>query len=217
MAAYSYAYTTQPLEPQYTFAPGDFASLAQYAAQQPDTNTTPYRVAPILATYATAAQRTRAVTGALLQDRSQYEAGKVVGSTTRYYPYGIGGIGIVTSPMQSAAQASVGTYNDWHAVAVLRQGPTVWIYDPSYVIGSQTRLPMIPGTSNVTRLLNSTGFGTIDQIQVSGAGSDLPNCMGRSAQWVDNVIRAPTAVSPYPASYFVPGQVASGWQVVQRY
>lgn len=84
-------------------------------------------------------------------------------------------------------------------------------------MNSQTRLPMIPGTSNVTRLLNSTGFGTVNQVQVQGFGSTAQDCMGRSAQFVDNVIGAPGAVAPYPPNTFIAGQVTPGWQVVARY
>jgi hypothetical protein len=157
------AYAAQPLQPPYDFSAGGFYSLTQYAAQQPAANTTAYRVAPIVATYPTAAQRMQAVNGALPQDRQQYQAGAVVGATTRYYPTGIGGVGMVTSPLQSAAQSSAGS-NDWHTVGVLRQGQTVWVHDPAYQMGSQARLPMIPGTSNVTRLFNSAGFGAISQV-----------------------------------------------------
>ena len=210
-------YAAQPLQAPYTFGPSGFHGLTQYAAQQPNLNTTTYRTAPIVATYATAAQRTQAINGALPQDLPHYQAGVVVGTATRYYPTGIGGVGMVTSPLQGAAQSSATGANDWHTVGVLRQGKTVWVHDPAYQMYSQDRLPIIPGTSNVTRLLNSTGFGTINQVQVQGFGSAEQDCMGRSAQWVDNVINAPGAVAPYPPGTFTPGQVIPGWQVVARY
>lgn len=210
------AYAAQPLQPPYNFGPGGFDGLTQYAAQQPAANTTSYRVAPVIATYATAAHRTQAINGALPYDQPQYQAGAVVGAATRYYPTGIGGVGLVTSPLQSAAQSSAGA-NDWHTVGVLRQGQTAWVHDPAYQMGSQTRLPMIPGTSNVTRLFNSTGFGAVSQVQVQGFGSSQQDCMGRSAQWVDNVIGALGAIAPYPPGTFVPGQATPGWQVVSRY
>ena len=124
---------------------------------------------------------------------------------------------MVVSPMQNAAQASIGAANDWHTVGVLRQGQTAWVYDPAYSAGAYTRLPMIPGTSNVTRLFNSTGFGNITLVQVQGIGSPQLDCMGRSAQWVDNVIRAPHALAPYAPQTFVPGQPTPGWDIVQRF
>ena len=211
------AYASQPLQAPYNFGPAGFYNLGQYAAQQPAASTSSYRVAPVVATYPTATHRTQAIAGALPHDVQQFQAGVAVGSATRYYPSGIGGVGLVASPLQSAAQSSSTGANEWHTVGVLRQGPTIWVHDPAYQPNSQTRLPMIPGTSNVTRLLNSAGFGTVNQVQVQGLGSPVPDCMGRSAQWVDNVIGAPGALAPYPIGTFVPGQVTPGWQVVQRY
>ena len=205
------------LRPPYDFGPGDFDRLAQYAAQQPATNTTVYQVAPFVATYASVGQRAQAIAGAQLADQPQYQAGRVVGSVTRYYPSQRGGVGLVASPLQSAAQASLGTTNEWHVVGVLRHQQTVWVYDPSYAVGSQARLRMIPGTSNVTWLLKSAGFGQVDQVQVSGVQSLEQDCMGQSAQWVDSVIQAPRAQALYRPPAFVPGELTPGWQVVQRY
>jgi hypothetical protein len=210
---YPPAYAAQPLQPPYNFTPTEFYNLSQYATQQPNTNTTPYRVAPIIATYANQTQRLHAINNAYPEDRQQYTAGMSVNSATRYYPSGIGGVGMVTSSLQNTTQAS----NDWHTVGVLRHGQTVWVHDPQYVPGSQTRLPMIPGTANVTRLLNSPGFGAVNQVQVQGLAAAPGECMGRTAQWVDNVISAPGALAPYQPGHFIPGQVNNGWQVVQRY
>ena len=206
-------YTSQPLQAPYNFPPTGFYNLTQYANQQANTNPSTYSVAPIVATYSTAVQRTQTIQSAHPLDLQQAQAGVTVGSATRYYPSTQGGVGMVTSPLQSAKS----TANDWHTVGVLRQGSTVWVHDPAYQMNSQTRLPMIPGTSNVTRLLNSTGFGTVNQVQVQGFGSTAQDCMGRSAQFVDNVIGAPGAVAPYPPNTFIAGQVTPGWQVVARY
>jgi hypothetical protein len=118
--------------------------------------------------------------------------------------------------MDNATQQQQGL-NNWHAAGVLRQGQTVWIYNPAYQLGSQTRLPMIPGLSNVQGLMASHGFGNINQIQVQGWNSGNLDCMGRTAQWINNVIQAPGALAPYPPGTFVPGQVTPGWQVIQRY
>ena len=150
-------------------------------------------------------------------DEQQYQAGAAINTATRYYPSTQGGVGLVTSPFNSAAQASAGEPNAWHTVAVLRQGPTAWVYDPAYTTGSQERLPMVPGTANVGRLLSSPGFGQVRQVQIQGIGSGGQDCMGRAAQWVDNVIGAPTAPAPFPAGTFIPGRVAPGWQVIARY
>lgn len=211
-------YWTQPLPAQYGWAPTDYAALTQYAAQQPTAaaGLSPLRVAPVVATYATLQQKQAAINGALPEDRAQYQDGVVVGSATRYYPAGLGGIGMVTSPLQNAAQASATGVNDWHTVGVLRQGGSVWIHDPAYTMDSQARLPMIPGTANVTRLLNSLS-GTVTEVQVQGWGSAGQECMGRSAQWVDNVLGVPGATAPFGLGTFVAGQATPGWQVVSRY
>ena len=150
-------------------------------------------------------------------DRQQYEAGRAVSSATRYYPSTQGGVGIVASSFNNAVQAAASdATNEWHTVGVLRQGPTVWIHDPGYAPGSQTRLPMVPGTANVSRLLNSPGFGQVAQVQIQGLGSTGPECMGRATQWVDNVIGAPTAPAPFPAGTFTPGHMGPGWEVISR-
>jgi hypothetical protein len=211
------AYATQPLQAPYVFDPNSFAPFTGYIhGQASNHNGSPYRACPVVATYSTGAVRNQAIATALPEAVPHYQAGVAVSSATRYYPSGQGGVGVVVSPMQNAAGVQMGL-NDWHAVGVLRQKQTMWIQDPAYVTGSQDRLPNIPGTSNVTRLLNSHGFGAVNQIQVQGLGDTSVACMGRSAQFMDNVIGAPSAVAPYPPNYFVPNVVTPGWQVVARY
>ena len=211
------AYAGQPLQAPYNFDPATMAPLASYIqTQAANHNNSAYRACPIIATYATGQVRKQALATAAPEALPEYQAGMSVSSATRYFPTGQGGVGIVVSPMQNGAGIQMGQ-NNWHAVGVLRQGTTLWIQDPAYITGSTTRLPLIPGTSNVTRLLNSPGFGTISQIQVQGLADGDLGCQGRSAQFVDNVLGAPGAVAPYPAGTFVPGVVTPGWQVIARY
>jgi hypothetical protein len=219
---------SQPLPQRYNYGTGGFTTLAAYANQQPATNVSPYRVAPIVACYSTPAQRRNAIDGALLADRLQYEAGYAVGSATHYYPTGVGGVGMVTSPYANAAVVSATGNNEWHTVGVLRHRDTVWVYNPAYApppagagagVPEPQRLPMVPGMSNVTCLLDSTGFGTVNSLYIQGPGVPVQNsieCMGRSAQWVDNVTRAPTATHPFPAGYFQPSQAPPGYYPLQR-
>jgi hypothetical protein len=201
----------------YNFEPGDFDRLTQYAKDQHLSNRSRYQVAPVIATYPTTQHRHQAVAGALPADRPQYQAGVAVGSATRFFPAGRGGIGMVASPLQNSAQSSATASNEWHTVGVLRLGGSVWVYDPMYQMGSQTRLPMMAGVSNVTRLLNSTGFGSVTHVQVWGDGSDNQDCMGRTAQWIDNVVNASNAPEPFPEGAFVEGRATPGWQVVARF
>jgi hypothetical protein len=194
------------------FGPGDFARLAQYTASQREANCSPYEVAPVVATYASQQQRIQAIEGALPEDRAQYQAGVVVGSATRFYPARRGGIGIVVSPLQNTAQVSADASNEWHAVGVLRHGASLWVYDPAYRMDSHARLPMIPGVSNVMRLLNSTGFGNITYVQVRGDASESEDCMARAARWVDQV----TSAGERTDGPFIEGQPTPGWQVIAR-
>ena len=99
---------------------------------------------------------------------------------------------------------------------MLRQGPTIWVYNLSYVPSSQTWLPIVPGIANITRLLNSPGFGQVTQVQIYGGGISGPECIGRAAQWVDNIIGAPTAPAPFLVGTFVPGHVGPRWEVISR-
>lgn len=215
-------YWNEPLPPQYSWGTSGFSNLTTYAAQQPAAyaaSAAPgsLSIAPVVATYATAPQRQAMIAGALPEDQEQYKSGVVVGSATRYYPVRKGGIGMVTSLMQSAAQTSAVVVNDWHTVGVLRQGGTVWIHDPTYAMNSESRLPLIPGIANVTRLIDSNGFGVVSQIQVQGYSSTNQDCMGRCAQWVDNVLGVMNATNPYPPNTFIAGQLTPGWQIIQRY
>ena len=214
-------YINQPLQAPYIFETDGFYQLTQYAAQQNATqknsnNPTNYRVAPVVASYSTAEVKAAAINGALPADLRQYQAGVTVSTAAAHYPVNRGGVGMVTSSLQSAAQSSATSLNDWHTVGILRHGRTVWVYDPAYKMDSQTRLSMVPGTSNVEKLFKTSTFGTIELIQIQGFGSDQLDCMGRTAQWVDNVIRVPGALDPYPDGTFIPGEVTHGWQQIKR-
>ena len=216
---------SQPLPPQYDFGTDGFAALAEYVRQQPSANGSTYSVAPIVACYSNLKQRRIAIVGALPMDRPQYEAGRAVGSATGYYPAGTGGVGLITSPYANAAVSSTSASNEWHTVGILRHGDTVWIHNPAYApppsdVSEAERLPMVPGMSNVSRLLNSTGFGAIRYIFIQGP--DVPvqesmECMGRSAQWVDNVIQAATATHPFLPGHFQPGQAPLGYYPLRRH
>jgi hypothetical protein len=145
-----------------------------------------------VACYGTQTQRQIAIAGAHPEDRAQYEAGRVVGSATRYYPTGRGGVRIIASPYASASESSATGSNEWHTVGMLCHGDTIWLHDPAYAllrdVTQPQRLPLVPGTSNVTRLLDSSGFGTVSNCYIQGPSAPTTNsmpCMGQRAQWVD--------------------------------
>ena len=210
------AYINQPLQAPYIFGADGFHQLAQYAKQQASNNTSSYSVAPVVASYADAKAKNTAIKGALPEDQSQYQAGVTVSSAVIYYPVNRGGVGMVASSLQNAAQSSTTGQNEWHTVGILRRNKTVWVYDPAYQMNSFDRLSMVPGTSNVEKLFKSTIFGTVELIQIQGIGSNQLDCMGRTAQWVDNVIHAAGALDPYPDDTFKPGEVTEGWQRIKR-
>lgn len=208
---------TQPLPPPYaTWGAQDFTTVATYMTTLPNQSQlpSPYQVCPIIPSYRHQAQRNQIVQQSEAgPERLAAQMGSSVSSAVCYFPAQQGGVGVVCSPFNSAVPSD---RNDWHMVGFLRQGNTAWVYDPGYAMDSQTRLPMIPGTSNVSRLLAQPAFSSVRHIQVQGAGLGELQCMGRSVQWVDNVNHHPHASMPYPPQTFIPGQLTPGWQWVQR-
>jgi len=147
-------------------------------------------------------------------DRRAYNAGASLSTVRPSFPAS-GGVGMITSRLENAAQASQG-FNTWHTVGLLRIGTTAWIFDPMYVMGTYDRLSNIPGLANVVRLLGILGKTGVTEVQILGLGSELEECMGQSARWVDAVIRAPGAPYQYPEETFVVGQLTPGWQRLER-
>ncbi len=113
----------------------------------------------MMACYSMPAQRLSAINGALPADCPCYEAGRIVGSATLFYPTTIGGVDMVTSPYDGAAASSATANNKWHTVGVLRHRNTVWLHNPAYTSPSDTaepqKVPMVPGMSNVTGSLTA--------------------------------------------------------------
>jgi hypothetical protein len=128
---------------------------------------------------------------------------------------------MVTSLYDGAAASSAAGNNEWHTVGMLCHRDTVWLHNPAYAPPSDPsrpqRLSMVPGMSNVTRLLDSTGFGTVNHCYIQGPSvstSDSMQCIGQSTQWVDNVSRAPLARHLYTAGYFQPDQAPSATRLL---
>jgi hypothetical protein len=217
------AYATVPLRAPYsTFTPDATGTLnfTGYVRQQAENPAIPqpnYCMAPIVATYRSQNHRDfciAATTAGIEQDA--VSAGRSVTSVLPYFPSGQGGVGAVVSHLSNATQWWRPGQNNAHAVGVLRQGNTLWIYDPQYRMGTATRLPMIPGTRSVGAMLGKPSFSSVSMIQVQGLGDTHAQCMGRTAEWIDNVVRAPGAVAPFPPGTFVPGQLTPGWQTVDK-
>ena len=157
---------TQPLPAPYsTWERHDFSKVANYIADPSIQSQliNPYHLCPIIPTYHNLQHRQTMITRSHPGDVAAAQQGVSLSSAVRHFPSQQGGIGIVCSPMHSAVAPAT---NDWHMVGFLRQGDTAWVYDSAYVMGSQTRLPMIPGVGNVVRMLALPQMKGVTQIQV---------------------------------------------------
>lgn len=108
-------------------------------------------------------------------------------------PVGVGGIALITS---SLSNATAGGSNDWHAVAILRKGDTLWIFDPAFApadyasITPPLRLSRIRGTRVVQALLLAirAAGAAIQHCFIQGIGDQSQSCMPRSVQWIEGVL-----------------------------
>lgn len=73
---------------------------------------------------------------------------------------------------------------------------------------------MVPGTTCVSSLFDVLGKNSIDQVRIQGRGDPTQNCMGRTAQWVDNIIGAPWSSSLYAVQTWDPRTQTVEWEVI---
>lgn len=99
--------------------------------------------------------------------------------------------------------------NDWHAVAVVRKGNTMWIYNAEFLEADYAaalqplRLASIRGVRIVQSLVkNISAHGAaLQHCFITGLGEkDQQACIGRSIQWIESVL---DGTNPDP---FTPGQ-----------
>ncbi|KFY61887.1 hypothetical protein V496_04820 [Pseudogymnoascus sp. VKM F-4515 (FW-2607)] len=64
------------------------------------------------------------------EDKPFYEVCETVTNARKQLPAGLGGIAIITSPLQNAAQLAKA--NEWHAAVIMRKGATMWIFDLAF-------------------------------------------------------------------------------------
>lgn len=102
-------------------------------------------------------------------------------------------MGLVASCISNAKQQSDGR-NDWHTVAVARHGERVWIHDPGYspasvAHGQRRRILDVGGNGMVHQLLKTCRVErACYQGPPSTYPSDLGECMGRSAHWIQQTL-----------------------------
>jgi hypothetical protein len=93
----------------------------------------------------------------------------------------------------SSASTQWQDQNDWHTVAMARQGDQVWVHDPAYVAasyaGTTWRADAVHDTRNVHELVQA--WAPVQGVHFQGPPSTYTaqpsqlEFMGRSAQWVE--------------------------------
>ncbi len=107
-------------------------------------------------------------------------------------PAGVGGIAIVTSPLQNAAQLAKA--NEWHAAVVMRTGPDMWIFDPAFDINNLPKdglLARVRGLIIAQNIWTAIGVkgAPIQNCYIQGIKEEEePTCLGRSIQFVERFL-----------------------------
>lgn len=168
------------------------------------------RVCPVIATYTTGKQKKSWTDQPQLTDNEKawYTCGATLSTAAKSWKAS-GTVGVVQSSMLNAAEVSQGG-NQWHAVAVARDGDQVFVHDPEYreatYVRSRRRMENVHGAGNIHKL-------ALDWARVRGAWFQGPpdsfeegqaECMGRSAQWVEATVNG---TLPWP-----PNKDSSGGQ-----
>lgn len=131
---------------------------------------------------------------------AEYRCGATLSVAARQWLASTPMVGLVTSSMSNACEQSMGE-NNWHTVAVARDGRDLWVYDPAYDAaehaGNLKRIDTVRGNSMVKKLADRwTGIqGAFYQGPPSRNHTDHLTCMGRSIQWIDATVRG---VLPWP-------------------
>jgi hypothetical protein len=211
--------TNLPLSLSFPAA-GGFTSLVRWIrnlAANPPASTPPgIKICALVPSYPDGKTKSGYMNQAGLSptDKEEYEAAATLSAAIKEWRAG-GTIGLVTSSLSDAVALSTGQ-NNWHTVAVVRIGSTVWIHDPAYQFldhkGKTNRMDSINGTKMVYRMVQE--WKAVTEIWVQGPdpkfAARLDNnldCMGRSAQWIDATV---SGQLPWP-----PNRDASGGVWIQ--
>jgi hypothetical protein len=119
-----------------------------------------------------------------------------------------GGIALFTSCYDHLATG----LNNWHAVAVLRKGNTIWIFNPEYTPGTVegfTQISAINGIQSVQKYVKFVPG--IKYCFITGMGDIESACIGRSLQWMESFLNGTLTDS------FESGKAPSdAWQELSR-
>jgi hypothetical protein len=170
--------------------------MADYMQTRLPTNypNTPLKICPVVATYPTRAVKKSWTeqNGLSAKEKGEYARGATLSTAAKSWTQG-GTVGVVTSSLSSASAQSQGG-NDWHTVAMARQGNNVWVHDLGYEAGAHggnvRRVDGVHGTGMVQRLVQS--WPQVQGVYFQGPPTSYKpgqlECIGRSAQWVDATV-----------------------------
>ena len=206
---------SQPLPPHLRFATQQFLQLSQWAdglqplpppppAAGATATSAAIQVTPAtkIATYASAAEKNSEVAAAgTAQQRADAAAGHTLSVARPSWPASRPVAGVVTSPLSSAVDHQQGR-NEWHTVAMAREGNKVWVHDPSYQAAdyagsARPRVASVPGNKMVGQLVSQ--WPNVSGVWYQGPPNSFAQgqqqCMGRSALWVENTLQG---AAPWP-------------------
>jgi hypothetical protein len=208
--ATSYA---QPLPPALQFDPyTGFNDMADYMqtvlpGQYPGAHP---RVCPVVATYPSGAIKKTwtGQTGQTPEEKAEYARGATLSAAAKHWTQQ-GVVGVVTSSLSSASELSQGA-NEWHTVAMARDGNRVFVHDAAYDAathaGNVKRVDGVSGTGMVHRLVHT--WPQVQGVYFQGPPSSYDptqrECMGRSAQWVEATVNG---TLPWPPNHDASGGV----------
>jgi hypothetical protein len=193
---------TQPLPQHINFTPSDFTHLANWAAALTPVASSQVQPVPIIATYKGQKDKQAEIQSSSTEaEQDAAKAGATLSSAKPKWPTGRPVVGVVTSPMSSAVAHQAGQ-NDWHTVAMAREGNTIWVHDPQYTAADypphqRRRVALVPGNKMVKALIDE--WPGVTGVWFQGPPSTFSmgqqQCMGRSALWVEHTLHG---TSPWP-------------------
>lgn len=191
----------QPLPPHLSFNPqADFQNLVHWAeALAPSADPPGVTPVPLVATYTGAKDKKSEVESASTQAEKQAaEAGATLSVAKPKWPAKKPIVGVVTSSLSNAHQHQVGE-NNWHTLAMARDGDVVWVHDPEYSLLAEyassdpayrRRVALVPGTKMVKALIDD--WKGVTGVWFQGPPATFTQgqqqCMGRSALWVEQTL-----------------------------
>jgi hypothetical protein len=135
------------------------------------------------------------------QQKEAAQAGATLSISKPGWPASRPTVGLVCSPLSSAVDYSAGR-NNWHTVAMARDGNTIWVHDPDYYSANYTeyenqRVISVHGNKMVKELINQ--WPGVEGVWYQGPPPTFAQgqgeCQGRSAQWVEHTLNGS---NPWP-------------------